>query len=61
MRFDMAEESKRRPPAPPRGRKHPCAAPYGFETSFLNAMAGPLRRWRSVPDPAVERIMARDA
>jgi 5-deoxy-glucuronate isomerase len=44
----------------PRGH-HPCGAPYGFEMYYLNVMAGPLRRWRFVADPAVEWIMARDA
>ncbi|KAB0675511.1 5-deoxy-glucuronate isomerase [Aureimonas leprariae] len=44
----------------PRGH-HPCGAPYGFEMYYLNVMAGPLRRWRFVPDPAVEWIMKRDA
>ena len=37
----------------PRGH-HPCGAPYGFEMYYLNVMAGPLRKWRFVPDPAVE-------
>ena len=44
----------------PRGH-HPCGAPYGFEMYYLNVMAGPLRRWRFVPSPAVEWIMKRDA
>ncbi len=44
----------------PRGH-HPCGAPYGFEMYYLNVMAGPLRKWRFVADPAVEWIMARDA
>lgn len=44
----------------PRGH-HPCGAPYGFEMYYLNVMAGPLRKWRFVPDPAVEWIMKRDA
>jgi 5-deoxy-glucuronate isomerase len=44
----------------PRGH-HPCGAPYGFEMYYLNVMAGPLRKWRFVPDPAVEWIMTRDA
>lgn len=44
----------------PRGH-HPCGAPYGFEMYYLNVMAGPLRKWRFVPDPAVEWIMERDA
>jgi 5-deoxy-glucuronate isomerase len=43
----------------PRGH-HPCGAPYGFEMYYLNVMAGPLRKWRFVPDPAVAWIMERD-
>ncbi|MBV7380267.1 5-deoxy-glucuronate isomerase [Maritimibacter dapengensis] len=44
----------------PRGH-HPCGAPYGFEMYYLNVMAGPLRKWRFIPDPAVKWIMDRDA
>ncbi|MCH2094939.1 MAG: 5-deoxy-glucuronate isomerase [Rhodobacteraceae bacterium] len=44
----------------PRGH-HPCGAPYGFEMYYLNVMAGPLRKWRFVPAPAVQWIMDRDA
>lgn len=44
----------------PRGH-HPCGAPYGFDMYYLNVMAGPLRNWRFVPDPAVQWIMDRDA
>jgi 5-deoxy-glucuronate isomerase len=44
----------------PRGH-HPCGAPYGFEMYYLNVMAGPLRKWRFVPAPAVERIIKQDA
>jgi 5-deoxy-glucuronate isomerase len=44
----------------PRGH-HPCGAPYGFEMYYLNVMAGPLRKWRFVPDPAVEWILKRDS
>jgi 5-deoxy-glucuronate isomerase len=44
----------------PRGH-HPCGAPYGFELYYLNVMAGPLRKWRFVPAPEVEWIIARDA
>lgn len=44
----------------PKGH-HPCAAPYGFEMYYLNVMAGPLRKWRFKPDPAVAWIMERDA
>lgn len=43
----------------PRGH-HPCGAPFGFEMYYLNVMAGPLRKWRFVPDPAVTWIMERD-
>lgn len=43
----------------PRGH-HPCGAPYGFEMYYLNVMAGPLRKWRFVPNPAVTWIMERD-
>lgn len=43
----------------PRGH-HPCGAPYGFEMYYLNVMAGPLRKWRFTPDPAVQWIMERD-
>jgi 5-deoxy-glucuronate isomerase len=39
----------------------PRGAPYGFEMYYLNVMAGPLRKWRFVPAPEVERIMKRDA
>src|SRR5215470_3665088 len=44
----------------PRGH-HPCGAPYGLEMYYLNVMAGPLRKWRFVPSPAVEWILKRDA
>lgn len=44
----------------PRGH-HPCGAPYGFELYYLNVMAGPLRKWRFIPDPTVQWIMERDA
>lgn len=44
----------------PRGH-HPCGAPYGFEMYYLNVMAGPLRKWRFIADPAVKWIMDRDA
>lgn len=44
----------------PRGH-HPCGAPYGFEMYYLNVMAGPLRKWRFKPDPAVAWIMERDS
>ncbi|WP_375691782.1 5-deoxy-glucuronate isomerase [Pseudooceanicola sp. LIPI14-2-Ac024] len=44
----------------PRGH-HPCGAPYGFEMYYLNVMAGPMRKWRFIADPAVQWIMDRDA
>ena len=44
----------------PRGH-HPCAAPYGFEMYYLNIMAGPLRKWRFLPDPAVKWILEQDS
>ena len=44
----------------PKGH-HPCAAPYGFEMYYLNIMAGPLRKWRFLPDPAVEWILEQDS
>jgi 5-deoxy-glucuronate isomerase len=44
----------------PRGH-HPCGAPYGFELYYLNVMAGPLRKWRFVAAPAMDRILRQDA
>jgi len=41
----------------PRGH-HPCGTPYGFEMYYLNVMAGPLRKWRFIPAPAVERLVS---
>lgn len=29
----------------PKGH-HPCGVPYGYESYYLNVMAGPLRKWR---------------
>jgi 5-deoxy-glucuronate isomerase len=43
----------------PRGH-HPCGAPYGYEMYYLNVMAGPVRKWRFIPDPAHKWIMDRD-
>lgn len=40
----------------PRGH-HPCAAPHGIEMYYLNVMAGPLRKWRFVADPATAHLM----
>jgi 5-deoxy-glucuronate isomerase len=44
----------------PKGH-HPCGAPYGYEMYYLNVMAGPLRKWRFIPDPDHKWIMDRDA
>lgn len=43
----------------PRGH-HPCGAPYGYELYYLNVMAGPLRKWRFINDPAHDWIYQRD-
>jgi len=43
----------------PKGH-HPCGAPYGYEMYYLNVMAGPLRKWRFIPDPDHKWIMDRD-
>ena len=40
----------------PKGH-HPCAAPHGIEMYYLNVMAGPLRKWRFVADPATAHLM----
>jgi len=40
----------------PRGH-HPCAAPHGIEMYYLNVMAGPLRKWRFVADPATAHLL----
>ena len=40
---------------------HLCCARYSFKIDDFDMMAGPLRRWRSVPDPTAELIEQRDA
>ena len=44
----------------PKGH-HPCGAPYGYELYYLNAMAGPLRKWRFENHPDHDWIYQRDA
>jgi 5-deoxy-glucuronate isomerase len=44
----------------PRGH-HPYGSAYGYETYYLNVMAGPLRKWRFKNDPAHDWIARRDA
>lgn len=44
----------------PRGH-HPAGVPYGYDLYYLNVMAGPLRKWRFIADPAHKWIMERDA
>lgn len=43
----------------PRGH-HPCGSPYGYDLYYLNVMAGPLRKWRFINDPAHDWIYQRD-
>jgi 5-deoxy-glucuronate isomerase len=43
----------------PKGH-HPCGSPYGYETYYLNVMAGPLRKWRFQNHPDHEWIYLRD-
>jgi 5-deoxy-glucuronate isomerase len=40
----------------PRGY-HPVVVPWGYESYYLNVMAGPLRAWRFRNDPAHEWIL----
>jgi 5-deoxy-glucuronate isomerase len=40
----------------PRGY-HPVVAPYGYDSYYLNVMAGPKRRWHFKNDPAHEWII----
>ena len=40
----------------PRGY-HPVVVPYGYESYYLNVMAGPKRAWRFKNDPAHEWIL----
>ena len=41
----------------PRGY-HPVVAPYGYDSYYLNVMAGPKREWHFKNDPAHEWIIA---
>jgi 5-deoxy-glucuronate isomerase len=40
----------------PRGY-HPVVVPYGYESYYLNVMAGPKREWHFANDPAHEWIL----
>ena len=40
----------------PRGY-HPVCVPYGYESYYLNVMAGPRREWHFSNDPAHEWIL----
>ena len=42
----------------PRGY-HPVVVPYGYESYYLNVMAGPKREWHFKNDPAHEWILSR--
>jgi len=44
----------------PRGY-HPVVVPYGYESYYLNAMAGPRREWHFRNDPAHEWMLAQGA
>ncbi len=44
----------------PKGH-HPYGSPYGYETYYLNVMAGPMRKWRFKNHPDHEWIIERDA
>ncbi|RQH01562.1 5-deoxy-glucuronate isomerase [Paraburkholderia dinghuensis] len=44
----------------PRGY-HPVVVPYGYDSYYLNVMAGPRREWHFYNDPAHEWIIERDA
>jgi 5-deoxy-glucuronate isomerase len=44
----------------PKGH-HPVGAPYGYESYYLNVMAGPLRKWRFKTHPDYEWLVKRDA
>jgi 5-deoxy-glucuronate isomerase len=44
----------------PRGY-HPVVVPYGYESYYLNVMAGPQRVWHFKNDPAHDWIAQRDA
>jgi len=43
----------------PRGY-HPVVVPYGYDSYYLNVMAGPRREWHFHNDPAHEWIVERD-
>jgi 5-deoxy-glucuronate isomerase len=43
----------------PRGY-HPVVVPYGYESYYLNVMAGPKRTWHFKNDPAHEWIIEKD-
>jgi 5-deoxy-glucuronate isomerase len=44
----------------PKGH-HPVGAPYGYESYYLNVMAGPMRKWRFKNHPDHDWIAKRDA
>ena len=44
----------------PKGH-HPYGSPHGYETYYLNVMAGPLRKWRFKNHPDHNWIVERDA
>ncbi|KAF1028703.1 MAG: 5-deoxy-glucuronate isomerase [Burkholderia plantarii] len=44
----------------PRGY-HPVVAPYGYDSYYLNVMAGPTRTWHFKNDPEHDWIAKRDA
>ncbi|MEM5420434.1 MULTISPECIES: 5-deoxy-glucuronate isomerase [Paraburkholderia] len=44
----------------PRGY-HPVVVPYGYDSYYLNVMAGPTREWHFHNDPAHAWIIERDA
>lgn len=44
----------------PKGH-HPCGVPYGYDSYYLNVMAGPLRKWRFQNHPEHDWIYKRDA
>lgn len=43
----------------PKGH-HPCGVPYGYESYYLNVMAGPLRKWRFKNHPEHDWVFQRD-
>ena len=42
----------------PRGY-HPVVVPYGYDSYYLNVMAGPTREWHFKNDPAHEWLLQR--